>query len=487
MTSTDGDLVIVAVALVAVALMLLLLVLKRLRGARPSKARSLLFMPLVAEGSPEAAGGDEEQGEEEQGPTAEEGRRLLVSGTVAPAFLRTAWGMGRGGVSGAVAGAIDTSAGTDGRAPPPPGLREKMPKLRAEIGMMGDEDTTALAASLGASDDGASGGGGGGANGGGGGGGGDDDDDDDGQEDHSGVGPWPWADLPPLPPCAGQSFRVRCGPDYRRKGRKMPSADAFYDVIGASQLCAGAPLAREGWRGEVHPRSGAPLSAAHVAQPGPGGALRMPRGDAAAALAARWPGTPQGGGELLPPLFIVNFKMPLTAPALRASSATDAGTNWVFVCRLRESTRAALAREPRERWPAALRLLVDWVRDAPSDPAVSGRFKLIAQVVDIRSLGLGSFVEGYNGKPVLITKSGTIHSGPGYMEMEADVHRFNVLARKTLRSLHAKLPGVRAQVGLVIQGTADDELPEQMLACAEVPDCNVLPPGFNNAAAGSKR
>jgi hypothetical protein len=286
-----------------------------------------------------------------------------------------------------------------------------------------------------------------------------------------------WPAAPPA--CLGSAFRVRCGPRYRKTGKKEPSAEPMYDVLSAAPLRAGAPLAREGWAPAAH-KSGAPMSATHVARAGAGGALRMPAGEAAAALARRWPGMGgapgEGGGELLPPLFLVNFKMPLTAPTMRASSAADPGTNFVFVLGLREATRATLASQPRERWPAALRLLVDWVREAPADPKVSGRFKLITQIVDIQSLGLGGFIEGYNGKPVLITKSGSLHAGPGYLEMDADVHAFNVMARKTLKGLHGTLPRVKAQVGLVIQGSADEELPEQLLACCELPSCDFLPP-----------
>ena len=284
-----------------------------------------------------------------------------------------------------------------------------------------------------------------------------------------------WPAAPPS--CAGSEFNVRCGPNYKKTGKKVPSAEPWYDVVSATPLLQGRGVARKDWAPAVH-KSGAPISASHVAQAGEGGALAMPVAEEAGALAARWPGQGgrpgEGGSDLLPPLFILNFMMPLTAPAVRPSSGRDPGCNFIFVCSLKEETRRALE-EPREAWPAGLRLLVDWVAEAPSNPKVSGCFKLITQVVDMKDLGLGSFIEGYNGKPVLITKSGTIYQGPGYFEMDADVHNFNVLARKTLKGMHRQLPRVRAQVGFVIQGTANDELPEQMLACCELPDCDFLP------------
>lgn len=62
-------------------------------------------------------------------------------------------------------------------------------------------------------------------------------------------------------------------------------------------------------------------------------------------------------------------------------------------------------------------------RVAPTNPEYRGRFKAMAQVWNIKELGLPGFIEKYNGKPVLITKSGTFIKGNGYYEMDINVHR----------------------------------------------------------------
>jgi len=44
-------------------------------------------------------------------------------------------------------------------------------------------------------------------------------------------------------------------------------------------------------------------------------------------------------------------------------------------------------------------------------------------VKNMEALDLPSFIQSYNGKPVLITKSGSLMKGEGYMEMDIRVHR----------------------------------------------------------------
>jgi hypothetical protein len=62
-------------------------------------------------------------------------------------------------------------------------------------------------------------------------------------------------------------------------------------------------------------------------------------------------------------------------------------------------------------------------RRAPSEPEFRGRFKVIGIVKNLEALDLPGFISTYNGKPVLITRSGTLHVGDGYAEMDIRVHR----------------------------------------------------------------
>lgn len=225
-------------------------------------------------------------------------------------------------------------------------------------------------------------------------------------------------------------FSVRTGPDYKKNGNKAPSAAAFYDIVAVDCIDSGNSLQ------------------SHVAQ-----RMELPEAPPAADVAP------------LPPLFIVNWQLPYNAPALSGAKKAEKapGSNLIIVCRIAPHTVEMLKQAP-ETWSAALKLLINFVQVAPHDEAVRKTFKAISIVQDIKALKLGSFIEGYNGKPVLITKSGQVFQGDGYFEVDVNVHTWNMMARKTLKSLQPNMSRMTVDTGFVIQGSADEELPEQMLA-----------------------
>jgi hypothetical protein len=53
--------------------------------------------------------------------------------------------------------------------------------------------------------------------------------------------------------------------------------------------------------------------------------------------------------------------------------------------------------------------------------------------------------------------------GEDYLEVNVDVHTFNYIARKGFNSFKLKSGLIKADVGFVVQGNGDDEMPEQML------------------------
>lgn len=76
---------------------------------------------------------------------------------------------------------------------------------------------------------------------------------------------------------------------------------------------------------------------------------------------------------------------------------------------------------------------------------------------------LPSFITGYNGKPVLINKSGKLKKHANYMEMSINVFMFNYIAKKSLHSLKPKFPTFILNIGFTIEGRSDEELPEVLL------------------------
>eukprot|EP00937_MAST-01D_sp_MAST-1D-sp2_P005265 g5265.t1 len=274
---------------------------------------------------------------------------------------------------------------------------------------------------------------------------------DDQAQERRGVPNWyrsdTWSDI------AASEYKVRMGPRYKKAGRKEPSLASFYEVVGAEHVSRSCVFCTA-----QLPPDGQCVS--HVAQQG----LRLPSA----------PNPAECG--LLPPLLVINFQLPYKAPLAKGDVNADRGGCFVYILRIKEATREQVC-APRSQWSNALRLLVDWLQRAPTDAKVSAQFKMIAFALNSKALGVPSMLEGYNGKPVLI-KNGVFYKGPNYVEFDINIHTWNMLTRKTLKSFQRKLRETVVKVGFVIEGTADDELPEQLLACCMVHNCNFSSTGY---------
>lgn len=116
----------------------------------------------------------------------------------------------------------------------------------------------------------------------------------------------------------------------------------------------------------------------------------------------------------------------------------------------------------------AIRLFAEWCEKAPNDPAWRGRFKVICLCTNFEELGFPSMITAYNGKPVLIRRTGTIFTGPGYLEMNIHVHKFANMAKQSIYMLTSRCNTMFMNIGFVIEGREDKELPETLFACVAV-------------------
>jgi hypothetical protein len=73
------------------------------------------------------------------------------------------------------------------------------------------------------------------------------------------------------------------------------------------------------------------------------------------------------------------------------------------------------------------------------------------------------FIQGYNGKPALVTKSGTFTRHDQYIEFSINVNMWAFLAKKGLFALIPTFPDFIFNVGFTIEARNDDEMPGKAL------------------------
>ena len=229
-------------------------------------------------------------------------------------------------------------------------------------------------------------------------------------------------------------FHVRAT-NYKKSKKKEPSLDAFYELVSFDLVTT-----PEG-------------SVDHVARYMGLSALKAAGGKKKRLFTG------------FPSLFIVNCQLPDGEPTMFQAAEDGPGRSAIFVFALKESTVNMLEGEREEggkkqELPPALRLLREWFQRAPTDPDIRSRFKVREQVClcvcvcacefrdeedqashthihahthtqviascrNIEALELPSFITNYNGKPVIISKSGSLHQGEEegdcYMEMDIRV------------------------------------------------------------------
>jgi hypothetical protein len=110
-------------------------------------------------------------------------------------------------------------------------------------------------------------------------------------------------------------------------------------------------------------------------------------------------------------------------------------------------------------------LFSEYCQRAPTDPAWRGRFKVICSCSNLEELGMPSLIVSYNAKPVLIRRTGDLYHGKGYIEKDIHIHKFDILAKQSIHLLTSRCGLMFMQMGFVIEGRDDKELPEVLFGC----------------------
>lgn len=240
------------------------------------------------------------------------------------------------------------------------------------------------------------------------------------------------------------SFRVRSGPNYRRTGAKESSLSAFYDAAGVDIFTTCKRGVKADRIGEMVNVPEPPFTSPHAS---------------------------------VPSVFIINMQLPLEDPTMFGVKLDGPTVHCVFYFTMTEETAAMLAGDLSEA-PPSLKLLIDYCEQATDDPDMRGRFKALGVVNNIESVGLPSMLASYNGKPVLVTRSGLLTRGGSdgkvpYMEMDCNVRHWCYLARKGLHVLLPRFGSMSITAAFVIEGREDSEMPERLLGCCNLTEADI--------------
>jgi len=177
------------------------------------------------------------------------------------------------------------------------------------------------------------------------------------------------------------------------------------------------------------------------------------------------------GHEFVPPMFVMNVCIPSYTPSLLSKEKDGPTYAIVSYCVITENT----VRELKDFANAspAVKLLAEWCEKAQLDFEFRSRFKLIGLLENIEMAGLPSFVSRQNGRPALITKSGTFTRHSSYIEMSVDIREWGYLARKGINAVLPRVKDWVLNIAATIEGRDDSELPEVVLCGARLFQLNV--------------
>jgi len=277
---------------------------------------------------------------------------------------------------------------------------------------------------------------------------------------------------------SGERVNVRCGPDYAKTGKKMPSIDTLYECLSVDLITADCKV--EDILGRLIDLP-ADLND------------HLDERDLCGGVPLRW-----WEGCALPRILLVNVQLPYrTGPLAWGSHPKwDYGCSAVAIWHIKPETLQKLRRNDPN---PAIRLFERFCRGpcgeyggSPGSPDRAlgnrrlkgvkpnnqgGLFKGIAFGENPDDVPLfPQYLMKHNGKPCLITNSGTIvkDNRGEFIEIGIDVRKFSSLARSMLYNLRDLLESATVQLGFLIQGTEDSDLPEMLLCDLRLHNCNFL-------------
>lgn len=271
--------------------------------------------------------------------------------------------------------------------------------------------------------------------------------------------------------CSGEVFRVRCGPNYKKNKYKFPSEESLYQI--AAVRCY---------------KSNTIMPCVSQAMPFPQSCLitdNHPKGENGDDCAVSGRGDrlwKQEGNENVPEVLVVRFLVPVEGPSFFGGSknknALDCKSNEIvlylrpasrFIAEMNKTCSLSSKEQIQDNVRPATRLFKKWCNLSTEDAAFRSRFKCIASIRDFETRHSNlSYLNRYNGKPVLITESGramrgTTCDGVRFLEFKCNLHFWSIVARTGLSKIMPQFADMRIDLGFTIEGVEEEELPECMM------------------------
>lgn len=168
----------------------------------------------------------------------------------------------------------------------------------------------------------------------------------------------------------------------------------------------------------------------------------------------------------VPPIMIVQMQLPTDSPPLFGSVEDGPGWAIVFYFKITEDTCNQL--KDLSTASAAVKLFVTYCQNAEKDFAWRSRLKMIGCCSNLEELGVPGAIATYNAKPVMIKKTGSIYRGSSYLEVNINIHKWPTYVQKCIQYMYSQSTLMYLQVGFVIEGREDEDLPETLFGCVGV-------------------
>ncbi|KAL3692556.1 hypothetical protein R1sor_006207 [Riccia sorocarpa] len=192
------------------------------------------------------------------------------------------------------------------------------------------------------------------------------------------------------------------------------------------------------------------------------------------------------GPDSVPGVFIVNIQLPTYPPTIFLGDANGDGLSLVLYFKLSEESMQQAPHSLKEMLKKFVSDEVEKVKKGfigESEQSFRDRLKFVARLVNPEDIHLSAtekkLILNYNEKPVLSRPQHCFYRGANYMEVDVDVHRFSYIARKGFDTFRERLSYCTIDLGMTIQASKQEELPEQVLGAVRLHkldfgDCQIM-------------